>query len=364
MTVGATRKRRTRIILLGILAVLVLLAFWGWNDIAYLSQAIRGHFRVMGSREPIEGVLESESLDDQNQRKLKLILDVRAYAADELGLPRNNSYTVYSKIEGQYLGWNVYCAPQLSVEPKQWCFPVAGCVVYRGYFCREDALDFAEKMEKEGWDTFIGPINAYSTLGWYDDPVLSSHLELDSIRLAALIIHELAHQQFYLSGDSRFNEGFAVAVERTGVVQWLRSKGMQTDVAQAQTMRERDDSLSSAILEARLQLSAIYESELSTATLLEKKRRVFQELKRDLCGATCAGVNLPRTNGGDIDLNNAYLVSVDTYYSLVSAFEGILDSLGGSLPRFFEAVEELGTLQTDERQRRLQSFLKSGRGEF
>ena len=340
------------------LVVLLLLAIWGCSNVSYFSQAIVGHFRIMGSRVPIENILKTNHLDIESKNKLKLVLEVRAYAVEELGLPKNKSYTVYSDINSRFLGWNVYSAPKFSVEPKKWCFPIAGCVVYRGYFSKKVALEFARKMDERDFDVFIGAFNAYSTLGWYNDPVLRSHLRLNPIRLAGLIIHELAHQKFYVSGDSRFNEGFAVTVERAGVLRWLKSAGGDDHIVQASKMWDKEDLIVAKILKARTQLRNIYLRELDSKSLAQKKNSIFQDLKSDLCGGNCSGINLPNTNGEEFELNNAYLVPIDTYYSLVPVFQSILDSLGGSLPQFFEKVEELGELPFEERQREIESLQK------
>lgn len=312
----------------------------------------------MGSRVPVENILKTNHLDIERQSKLNLVLEVRAYAGEELGLPKNKSYTVHSEINSQYLGWNVYCTPKFSVEPKKWCFPIAGCVVYRGYFSKKEALEFAKKMEEKDFDVFIGPFNAYSTLGWYDDPVLSSHLQLNPIRLAELIIHELAHQKVYVSGDSRFNEAFAVTVERAGVLRWLKSTGRDDYIIQALKMWDKEDLMVAKLLTARTQLKDIYLSEMNANSLAQKKNSLFQDLKRDLCGLNCAGINLPKTNNEEFELNNAYLVPIDTYYSLVPIFQSKLDSLGGNLPQFYEKVDELGELPFEERQREIESMQK------
>ncbi|MCH8119850.1 MAG: aminopeptidase [Planctomycetes bacterium] len=349
-------KKRTKRIALIMVVVLVLLSVSGCSCVSYYSQAVVGHFRIMRSRTPIENILKTNNLDAESQNKLKLVLEVRAYAGEELGLPKNKSYTVYSDINGEYVGWNVYVAPKFSVEPKRWRFPIAGSVVYRGYFSKKGALKFAGKMEEKDFDVFIGPINAYSTLGWYNDPVLSSHLRLNPIRLAGLIIHELAHQKFYVSGDSRFNEGFAVTVERAGVLRWLKATGRDDDIIQASRMWDEKDMMVARILKARSELMDIYRSELNLESLAQKKKSVFEDLKTDLYGVDGAEVDLSRTDGEEFELNNAYLVTIDTYYSLVPVFQSILDSLGGSLPKFFEKVEELGELPFEERQREIESL--------
>ncbi|MFA5818456.1 MAG: aminopeptidase [Bacteroidales bacterium] len=328
---------------------------------SYFLQAVSGHFRIMCSREPIEKILETNQPDIETQNKFKLVLKVREYATKELGLPENKSYTLFSEINGKYLGWNVYCAPKFSVESKKWCFPIAGCVVYRGYFSKKKALVFANKMEEKGFDVFVGPFNAYSTLGWYDDPLLSSHLLLDSIHLAGIIIHELAHQKIYVSGDSRFDEGYAVTVERAGVLRWLKSIGRDDQIVQALKIWDEEDISVAKILNSRSQLNAIYLSGLDSKSLSQKKDSIFQDLKKDLCSADSAGINLPKTDGEDFELNNAYLVPVNVYYSLVPFFHTLLDSCGGNFLQFFEKVEELGKLPFEERQRKLEPDFKTQR---
>ncbi len=347
---------------LSILAALLFSALCGCSTVSYFSQAVAGHLRIMRSRVPIENVLKTDHLSSEDKDKLKLVLEVRAYASGRLGLPRNKSYTGYSEIRGEYPGWNVYAAPEFSVEPVKWCFPVAGCVIYRGFFSKEGALEFAGKMQGKGLDVFIGPFNAYSTLGWCDDPVLSSQLRLDPIRLAGLIIHELAHQEFYLSGDSRFNEAFAVTTERAGVARWLKSTGRDPLITQAAEMWGKEDLMASEILKARTRLMDLYLNETNPESLVKGKISIFQKLKTDLSRVSSAGMSPPGVNREEFELNNAYLVPIDTYYSLVPVFQRILDSLDGSLPQFFIKVKELGALPFDKRQRELESLKKSSSG--
>jgi predicted aminopeptidase len=310
----------------------------------------------MRARVPIESILKTDQLSVESKDKLKLVLEVRAYAGEELGLPKNKSYTMVSQINDEYLGWNVYAAPKFSVEPIKWCFPIAGCVVYRGFFSAKGAIEFARKMEGKDLDTFIEPFSGYSTLGWCDDPVLSSQLGLDPIRLAGLIIHELAHQKFYVSGDSRFNEAFAVTVERAGLLRWLKSTGGDALITQALQMWDEEDLMVSEVLKARTQLMNLYGSELNIQSLMQRKISIFQDLKAELCRVSCAGLDFPKMNGEEFELNNAYLVPIDTYYSLVPVFQSILDSFGGSLPQFYKKVEELGKLPFEKRQREIESL--------
>lgn len=309
----------------------------------------------MCSRRPIKKILKTNHLDIETQNKLTLVLNVREYASKELGLPRNKSYTLYSEIKGKYPGWNVYCAPKFSVKPKLWCFPVAGCVVYRGYFSNKTALEFAKGMKDKGFDVFVGPFNAYSTLGWYNDPILSTQMSMDSIHLAGLIIHELAHQKVYVSGDSRFSESFAVCVERAGVLRWLKSIGRDDQIVQAYKKWDEEDRKVAKILNYRSCLNDIYLSGLDSMVLSQKKDSVFQNLKTELYSDNCTGIKLPKTDGGDLEFNNAYFAPVDAYYTLVPKFMSILDSCNGNFSQFFEIVKKLGKLPTDIRESKIES---------
>lgn len=324
----AKRKINRKITISGlvfILLSLILFVTLGSCRISYLTQAMAGHFRIMNSRRPIVKILQNGNLEQKSENKLKLVLEIHDFAIRELDLPDNKSYTLYSEIKGEYPGWNVYCAPKFSVEPKTWCFPISGCVVYHGYFKKEKAIEFAEKMKKRDFDVYVAPFSAYSTLGWYNDPILSTHLKYDSVRLAGLIIHELAHQKFYKSGDSRYSEGFAVTVERAGVLRWLQSLGRKDQVAQAINGWEENDKVLDRMLKARSDLNDIFLSNQDTISLLKQKDSILNGLERDL------HINKK--------INNAWLVPVSTYHSLIPVFQNILDSCGGNFRTFYEAVD-------------------------
>ncbi len=331
-SVKGKRSIRRKLTISGIVLVtaIVLLIFTlGSCQISYLTQAISGHFRIMNARHPIEKVLKDDGLDQQSRDKLKLVLEIHDFAVRELGLPDNKSYTLYSVIEGDYPGWNVYCAPKFSVEPKTWCYPVAGCVVYHGYFKKEKAMGFAEKMKDQDLDVYMAPFGAYSTLGWYNDPILSTHLRYDSIQLAGLIIHELAHQKFYKSGDSRFSEGFAETVERAGTLHWLRSLGREDQVAEAVKGWAETDQVVARMLKARNDLSAIYQFNQDTIRMLEQKDSILTRLEQDLKITTRK-------------LNNAFLIPISTYHSLIPWFQEKLESCGGDFRKFYEQVKGSG----------------------
>jgi predicted aminopeptidase len=357
------KKGYNKLVISGFIVFFISLLFIpivGPSTIGYLGQAISGHFRIMLSRVAIQKMLKTKHLDPDTRKKLSMILQIRAYASNELGLPDNGSYTVISQIKEMYPGWNVYCAPKFSLEPCTWCYPIAGCVVYKGYFAKNDAFEFADKMKNMGFDVFVGPFIAYSTLGWYDDPVLTSQLRMDSIQLASLVFHELAHQKIYVSGDSRFNEGFAVSVERSGVLRWLRSLGREDQIIQARRFWNAEDTMVSKILRARSELDKIYHDNLDSSALSYKKDSIFHKLTLSLCNGNCKGVLLPKIYGEEFELNNAYFIPINTYYSLVKEFQYLLDHCGGNFIQFYKKVKVLGKLPIDKRQHEIKSgFISS-----
>jgi len=314
----------------GLMALVLILGLSRCSTVSYLTQAAGGQIRIMWNSKPISRIKPGE-VDSLAMNKLKMVLQIRAFASDELGLPNNKSYTVYSDIKGPYLGWNVYCAPRFSVEPRLWCFPIAGCVVYRGYFSKEKALKFAEEQKQAGWDTYVSPFSGYSTLGWFRDPILSTQLPMDSVNLAGLIIHELAHQELYKSGDSDFSESFAIAVEQAGVLHWLRSLGREDQATVAVQTWTAEQRRAETILEIRARLDSLYHSGLDSLTILHRKDSVFETLE----------LIIYHKNRPDIELNNAFIAPVKAYYSKVPQFLNLLDSCGGNFPEFYRKAKEL-----------------------
>jgi len=322
------------------IALLLIFGLTRCSTVSYLSQAVGGHLKIMCARKPISKIKDGQ-LDAASLNKLKMVLQVRAFASDELGLPRNKSYTLFSEIKGKYLGWNVYSAPEFSVEPKLWCFPIVGCVVYRGYFSEKKASAFAGKMRKEGLDVYVGGFSAYSTLGWFKDPILSTQLRMDSIDLAGLIFHELAHQQYYKPGDSNFSESFAMTVERAGVLRWLNSLGREDQMALAVKGWEEEDQRAEEILRVRAQLGILYASHADTTLMLQKKDSLFGELKQYLF----------KDKRPDIILNNAFIAPISAYYSMIPQFQVLLQECGGDFREFYRRVKEMGEGAKGKRQK-------------
>jgi len=314
----------------GLMTLVLILGLSRCSTVSYLSQAAGGQIRIMWNSKPISRVKPGE-VDSLAMKKLEMVLQVRAFASDTLGLPKNKSYTVYSDIKSPYLGWNVYCAPRFSVEPRLWYFPIAGCVVYRGYFSKEKALKFADEQKLAGWDTYVSPFSGYSTLGWFRDPILSTQLSMDSVDLAGLVIHELAHQELYKPGDSDFSESFAIAVEQAGIVRWFRSLGREDQAAAAIRGWEAEHRRAEHILAVRAGLDSLYHTELDSLTMVHRKDSIFEALE----------LFLYHKNRPDIELNNAFIAPVSAYYSKVPQFLSLLDSCGGNFPEFYRKAKEL-----------------------
>ena len=339
-------------------SLLVLLPLAGCSTAGYYAQAVSGHLGLMAAREPIDEVIADPATPAAVRERLELARQAREFAVDELGLPDNGSYTRYVQLDRPAVVYNVFAAPAFSLEPKRWCFPVAGCVVYRGYFSRSRAERFAAGLEAEGWDTWVGGAAAYSTLGRFEDPILSSMLYRDDARLAGLLFHELAHQRLYVKGDSAFNEAFATTVEEEGVRRWLVAAGREDELAAWQRGRQRAAAFEFLVARTRGELQVVYAAGLSEAEMRAGKAAAFARLQREYQA-------LKASWGGwdgydrwfDAPLNNARLVPSATYRALVPAFRILLLEADGDLDAFYAEAERLGDLPQAERDAEMQRLL-------
>ncbi|MGB1801380.1 MAG: aminopeptidase, partial [Gammaproteobacteria bacterium] len=203
---------------------IITLPLIGCSTISYYSQSIHGQFEVIQKSKPISELLKNESLPDGYQKKLNTVLELREFSVKELGLPNNDSYTSFADLERDYVIWNIFANPEFSLQPLSWCYFIVGCLSYRGYFSKEDAEQYEIQLKQQGYDTYLGGVAAYSTLGWFDDPVLNSMLRWNENYLATVMFHELAHQQVYIKNDTELNESYADAVAHIGVTRWLKKK--------------------------------------------------------------------------------------------------------------------------------------------
>ena len=320
----------------------------------YLVQAARGQWEVMRERRPIAVVLADESTPEELRRKLSEVSAARDFASRELHLPDNDSYRTYADLGRPYVVWNVVAVPEFSVEPHRWCFPIAGCVAYRGYFSERQARAFADSLRKRGYDVLVGGVPAYSTLGRFADPVLNTMLRYGDGELAAIIFHELAHQLVYVPGDSEFNEAFAVAVEQEGIRRWMHQQGREDLLGRYMTHHARQKEYIALFIRRRKELAKLYASDLPAQDKRERKRAVLAQLEADMRELERRH-GVPSPYGGWLSegLNNAHLASVATYFDCVPGFERLLASQDNDLERFYSEVRRLAKLSRAERHQQL-----------
>lgn len=306
----------------------------------YYTQAARGQFELMRAREPIAEVIAADETPEELARRLQLVVDARDFSISELGLPDNDSYRSYADVDRDYVVWNVFAAAEFSLEPKTWCFPVAGCVGYRGYFSEEAAEKKAGKLREQGLDVAVGGIPAYSTLGRFSDPVLNTMMHWEDADLVATIFHELAHQVLYVKGDSGFNESFATVVEQVGIERWLQSHGKQDELeAYLERSRLRNE-LMQLVLEARQELERLYMQRIATGEMRNRKSARLDRLAADLAAAVAeTGRKAPDWIGQG--LNNARLASFNLYHGRVPEFRELLAGCGGDLRCFYREASRL-----------------------
>jgi len=308
----------------------------------YLLQAAQGQLSLAAKRQPIATVIANPQTKPTLRTRLEYVQAARSFASSQLGLPDNASYTSYVDLQRRYVLWNVFATPEFSVEPTQWCFPIAGCVVYRGYFNERAAERFALQLRANGHDAAVSGVPAYSTLGHFADPVMSSMLEWSDAQVAATLFHELAHQVLYVKDDSAFNEAFATAVEATAIERWLTAQHQLEQLQRWRIQRQRSVEFSALLLATRDQLRELYASPVPRAEMRDRKQQLFGELKFKylLLKQSWNGYS-----GYDTwfkrRLSNADFIAIATYQSCVPAFERLLHSVDDDLPRFYAAVREL-----------------------
>jgi predicted aminopeptidase len=350
-----SRRRNRRLLSWGLPAALILvLIVTGCSSLGFYTQSVGGELAILWKRKPVTEILADDHADAKLRDKLERVLDARNFASADLLLPDNGSFRTFVRLDRPYAVWNVVAAPALSVDPVTWCFPIAGCVSYRGYFSKEHAEKFAEKLRARGLDVTVEGVSAYSTLGWFRDPVLSSFIDWPAPDLASLIFHELAHQRLYVKNDTVFNESFASVIEREGLTRYLRQEGDEAALASWQVDHDRQDQFAALVLGYRERLRDLYASSIDTQEKLRRKQQVFADLVsayQDLKASWGGYAGYDRWFGRD--LNNANLASVGAYDKWVPAFETMLQDAGGDLAKFYDDAKGLAKMKPEDRQRRL-----------
>jgi predicted aminopeptidase len=321
----------------------------------YYWQAIGGQLELLRRRAPIAEVLADPAVDPKLKTTLSRVAEIRRFAVDELGLPDNDSYTSYVSLDRSYVVWNVVATEEFSVDPRRWCFPFAGCVAYRGYFDQAAAERYASKLAAEGLDTVSGGSTAYSTLGYFADPVVSTMVGGGEHYVAALLFHELAHQKLYVKDDSEFSESFAMVVEEIGMERWLADNATPADLERYRARRSRRAQFADLIAAQQQRLRAIYGSGAPTETLRAEKRAAFDTLRAEYEALKASwGGNTDYDAWFEQPLNNAALASVATYSRWTPALRARLEEVG--FAEFYADAAALAKLEGEKRAERLQSW--------
>lgn len=352
--------------------VLVVIGVSGCEPFSFYRQAIKGQYQLVSGQQPIDKLLANSQTEPRLKKQLQLLQDLRAYADKELKLPVDNHYRKYVDVHRPYVVWNVEASPEFSMEPKSWWYPLVGSLEYRGYFSEHAAQHYAETLRKKGFDVYIGGASAYSTLGWFKDPVLNTFIFDPEPDLAETIFHELGHQRVFARGDTDFNEAFATTVGQEGARRWLRSKGDTNSVALYEAQLRRNDQFVHLIMDARQELETLYGDEKTEAgkikaskkpprippdELMAQKKAIFDHLKNRYAEAKADwGGNTDYDQWFSHQLNNAQLNSVAAYYDLVPGFMQLLKLNGDDLEKFYDAAERLSKKPKKERQEWLRTL--------
>lgn len=326
------------------------------STLSYYGQSVSGHLQLLRAREDIEIVLQSANTLPELKNQLHRVSEIRRFASEVLGLPDNNSYKSYADIGRKYIVWNVFATPALSLQPHQSCFLIIGCLSYRGYYKKVDALAYMHRLEAEGFDVYLGGVVAYSTLGWFDDPVLKGMLERNDIDLARLIFHELAHQQLYIKNDSEFNEAFADAVALIGLEYWLETHTTTEQIRDFEEQLTRENQFIELVLSYQHRLNQLYNSAVPDEQKRLQKTALFTDLQFSY-------EQLRANWGGHSEydkwfkhkLNNAKIAAISTYQNLVPQFLAVYEATGRNMRDFFSRIEQIGKCESDQRRQLLHS---------
>ena len=337
---------------------LVIVLLGGCSSVSYYSQLASGQWQLLRAREPVSKVIADPSRPQLLRDHLAQSQKARTFASEHLHLPDNQSYRLYADIGRPYVVWNVFATSEFSLSPENHCFPVAGCVAYRGYYTQGAARGEAALLKQRGMDVSIGGVEAYSTLGWFNDPIINSMMNWGDERLASLIFHELAHQRFYVKDDTEFNESYANFVEQEGTRQWRAARGLAP--ASLTSVKQRDEFIQ-LILDTRQRLEKLYAQPLSADVMRRAKALEFERLRdhyRQLRDSRWGGdkrydawINQP--------MNNARLLPFGLYDQWVPAFAALFRQVGGDWVRFYVEVEKLGGLPVAERKAALKTLAGS-----
>ena len=320
----------------------------------YYYQAIKGQAQLLNKRQPVDKILSDPTTPEKLKQQLSKAEGIRAFAVQHLELADQGNFTQYADLGRKHVVWNVVAAPEFSIAPKTWCFPIAGCVAYKGFFNQDMAEREKDKLHDKGYDVLVYGVSAYSTLGWFDDPLLNTFIHYPDNELAALIFHELSHQILYIKDDSEFNEAFATAVEYSMLERWMEFQGRNDQIAKLRASRQKQNRITELILDFRRQLDFAYAGDYPS----QAKDKLFNALKQQYREIQSDGAGTRYYDWWfSQPLNNAYLLTVSTYFRLVPAFSHMIDEQNGDLTAFFEVARTLSKQSKEERDKILREYL-------
>ena len=334
--------------------MLLTVVLGGCGTLGYYGQALHGGAALLLARQPISAVAADPAVSVRTRQGLQLVTAARRFARDELQLPVAGEFDTYVDLRREYAVWNVYAAPPLALELHRWCYPIAGCAVYRGYFSEGDARAYGEQLSAQGWDVYVGGVIAYSTLGWFDDPVLNTFVGYGDFDLLGLIFHELAHSRVYVPGDSRFNESFATFVEEAGVERWFALHPSPVRLAAYHHERKLRGEFLAFMHQQRAQFEALYRADLTVAEKLRRKAELITAMRAAYHAAATSFRGRYDLFFGR-DFNNARLATLTTYHDWVPAFRALRVKVS-NWAAFYLAVEALGRLPMVQREQRLREL--------
>ncbi len=325
------------------------------SSVGYYAQSVAGQMALVQLQKPVATIIDDQTSDPRLRQQLAEIRQILDYAHTVLGLPDNGSYRKYADLDREFVVWNVFAAPAYSLEPKQWCYLVVGCTNYRGYFSKQSALDYAKTLQQSGWEVSVNGVIAYSTLGWFDDPLLNTMLHRQPWEIARLLFHELAHQHIYFTDDTDFNEAYAEAIALIGLDGWLQTQTSEV-ARRVDIALEHEEQFYTLMLAARDRFAQLYRSGKAEQQMREDKASLHRQLREDY-------LRLKQDWGGDnrydqwVDtrINNAALSALATYRELVPAFRASFQQRGARLPEFMAWIEQMSECTADARRRALRN---------
>lgn len=369
------KVNRYRKWIIGVVLLLAGLGVSGCHTLSFYGQAVKGQYQIFAHQESIDKLATEKDTPAPLKQRFELLRDLRTFAKTDLQLPTDDHYRKYVDVHRPFVVWNVEAAPEFSMEPKTWWYPLLGSLEYRGYFSKSGATNYAAYLRAQGLDVSVGGVGAYSTLGWFKDPVLNTFIFEPDADLAEIIFHELAHQRLFARGDTDFNEAFATTVGQEGARRWLKARGNTFALKDYLSHLQRSDQFVHLVMHTRAQLQVLFGDEQTPDGKIKasaKSNGVSNEelrlhKKKILGDMQAQYVRLKSEWGGDTEydawfahpINNAQLNSVAAYYDFVPAFEQLLTANNGDMQQFYQAAERLSKRPKPDRHEELRILART-----